>query len=209
MEINNITTIWNNITTIAVFIIWITGIALILFAFFMGKIYEKRFFKAVSETLKGKKFDVNECTISVRNIYEEYRWNRFGFTPKKIILICQELAADLRRGKGMDSLNYKQKDEWASRLDKVIIQLQYEESFDDEKANEIISELDSKVDSQVIANIRQKLIFLEAYHKGVIHTKNAELEELKYKMRRKQWITWISGIIGVVGSIASIYSSFK
>lgn len=94
-------------------------------------------------------------------------------------------------------------------MEKVIKKFQYEENFDDEKANEIISELNGKISNVSIGKIKQKLIFLEAYHKGVISVKNGEIRELKEKSQRKQWLTWISAIIGIVGNFATIFSWLK
>ncbi len=205
---NDITAISNFLMAVAIIFIWSSGIVLIIIGFILGKIYEARFYMVVKENLAVKKFEINKCTESIRNGYEVYRRHRFGFANKKIIQICQEFATNLRIGKSLDSIKSQYKDEWADRLEKVIKQLEYEESFDDEKANEIISELNGKVDCDSIRKIKQRLIFLEAYHKGIISVKDIEILDLKEKMQRKKWISWISGIIGIVGSLASIISIF-
>lgn len=205
---NDIMAISNFLMAVAIILIWTSAIVMIIIGIILGKIYEARFYIVVKENLAVKKFEINKCTESIRNGYEVYRRHRFGFSNKKIVQICQEFASNLRIGKSLDSIKSQNKDEWADRLDRVIKQLKYEESFDDEKANEIISELNGKVDCDSIGQIRQKLIFLEAYHKGVISVKDIEILELKEKMQRKKWISWISGIIGIVGSLASIISMF-
>lgn len=199
----------NILMAIVIIIIWLTVVVMFVIGVILGKIYEKRFFLVVKENLVVKNFELNKCAESIRNAYEVYRRHRFGFSNKKIVSICQEFASNLRIGKGLDSIDNKHKDEWADRLDEVIKRLQYEEHFDDEKANEIIIELDEKISNDSISRIKQKLTFLEAYHKGIISVKNAEIQELKEKIQRKQWITWVSAIIGIVGSLASIFSIFK
>lgn len=174
----------------------------------MDKYIKGRFFKATREVVAAKDFEVHRCTASIKNIYEVYRNHRFGFASKKITSLCQELSSDIRRGRGLDSIQCMSKDEWSDRVDEVIKQLQYEENFDDEKANEIIVELNGNIKAEIIESVKQKLVYLEAYHKGVISVKDAEIQELKNKMKKKQWIVWISGIIGVIGSFASIISLF-
>lgn len=204
-----IVAISNALTAVVVIFAWLSAIVLFIIGLILGKIYETRFYKVVKENLSIKKFEINKCTESIRNGYEVYRRHRFGFSNKKIVQICQEFASNLRIGKSLNSIESQNKDEWADRLDRVIKQLKYEENFDDEKANEIISELNGKIDKNSIGQVKQKLIFLEAYHKGVISVKDIEILELKEKMQRKKWISWATGIIGIVGSLASVIAIFK
>lgn len=174
----------------------------------LGKKYERSFFLVVKENVSAKKIDLSKCTESIRNGYEVYRRHRFGFKNKNIVFICQEFASSIRIGKKLDSQEYIHRAEWADNLEKVIKQLQYEEQFDDEKANEIITLLDEKTDRGIIERVKQKLIFLEAYHKGVISVKDAELRDLREKTQKKRLFTWLSGGIGIIGSLVSILSFF-
>ncbi|WP_104804881.1 hypothetical protein [Blautia marasmi] len=206
---NNVGNIANIIFGSALLFVWGTGIVIILVGIILGKMYERSFFHAVKECISVKEIDLQKCVESIRNYYAVYRNHRFGFAGKKIVHICQELSLDIRRGVRLDSLEYKSKDEWADRLDEIIKQFQYEEHFSDEKANEIVDELNSKISTEMLNKIKQKLIFLEAFHKGVISVKDVEIQELKDKLKRKQWISWVSGIIGLIGSIASIISFFS
>lgn len=205
---DKISAISNALIGIAIIFVWSSFLFLIITGLILGKIYEAKFYIVVKENVSVKIFDLNKCTDSIRNGYEVYSRHRFGFSNKKIVQICQEFASNLRIGKSLNNIESQSKDEWADRLDRVIKQLKYEESFDDEKANEIISELNGKVDSNSIGQIKQKLIFLEAYHKGVLSVKDIEILELKEKMERKKWFSWISGIIGIIGGLASIISIF-
>lgn len=187
-------------------LVWSSLIIFIWVGSILAKIYENHFFSAVQSVLESQKFDLSKCMDSVRNNYDVYRRHRFGFTNKKIIEMCQELALNLRNGKGLDSAKYVHKDLWADRLDRIIKQLQYEEAFDDEKANEIVEELKGNTNDNIIESVRRKLVYLQAYHKGVISVKNIEIQELKYKASKDKWIKWITGTLGVIGSIASIVS---
>ncbi len=205
---NNITSISNALMAIAIIIIWVSAMLFILIGLILGKIYERRFYIVVIDILDNSNFSLEKCTNSIRYGYDVYRRHRFGFSCKKIIPICQDFASSLRRGVSLDRIQYLSRDKWAEKLEEVIKQLQQEENFDDEKANEIINELNGKIDNKNLEKIKQKLIFLEAYHKGVISVKDAEIVELQYKIQKKRWITWISGIIGIVGSLVSIGSFF-
>ena len=109
----------------------------------------------------------------------------------------------------MDSLKYPIKDEYADRVNQVIGKLKKEESFNDEKAKEIVSELNGKIDNISLENIRIKLTFLEAYHQGIVNVKDAEIKKIRNEMIRKKWISIVTGALGVVGSIASIISYFE
>lgn len=205
---SNVGNIANIIIGSAVIFVWGTVVVLLLVGFILGKVYERRFFHGVKECISVKKIDLQKCAESIRNYYAVYRNHRFGFNGKKITQICQELSLDIRRGVRLDSIEYKSKDEWADRLDEIIKQFQYEEHFNDEKANEIVDELNGKIAIEFINKIKQKLIFLEAYHKGIISVKDVEIQELRDKLKRKQWINWVSGIIGIVGSLVTIISLF-
>lgn len=193
---------------VAILFIWTTGVFIIVVGCVLSKIYENRFFGAVLEVLKNSKTTLEEKVNSVKYIYGSYTRHRFGFINKKIIPLCEDLTLRLRNGKGLDSLDYKMKDEWAQRLESIIERLESEEKYTDERANEIVEILQEKVDSNILGTIQQKLTFLEAYHKGVLDSKTLEIETLKEKMNRKHWITVIGGILAVFGSIASIYSLF-
>lgn len=203
---NELSAISNVLMSVAIILVWLFVIVMIIAGFILAKIYERKFFVVVKENLATKNFNLRKCTESIRNAYEVYRRHRFGFNNKKIVFICQECSSDIRIGKKLDSADLLCKDEWADRLDKIIKQLQYEEQFDDEKANEIVSILEGERGNEVIEQVKQKLIFLEAYHKGVISVKDAEIQDLKEKMQKKQWITLVSGAIGIIGSLASILS---
>ena len=205
---SSIFNIYSNLIGVAIILIWITAWLMIIIGLILGKVYEKNFYIVVREILYDSNLNLEKCTNGIRNGYDVYRRHRFGFSSKKIIPICQEVASGLRRGVNLNGIQRNYKDDLADKLEEVIKQLQHEENFDDEKANEIIAELNEKIDSNTLGNIKQKLIFLEAYHKGMISVKNVEMEELKDKIQKKKWITWISGIIGIVGSIASIISFF-
>lgn len=204
---NELSAISNVLMSVAIILVWLFVIVMIIAGFILAKIYERKFFMVVKENLAAQNFNLRKCTESIRNAYEVYRRHRFGFNNKKIVFICQECSSDIRIGKKLDPADLLCKDEWADRLDEIIKQLQYEEQFDDEKANEIVSILlKGKRGNEVIEQVKQKLIFLEAYHKGVISVKNAEIQDLKEKMQKKQWITLLSGAIGIIGSLASILS---
>lgn len=205
---DNIVGITNLLLAIILMLIWVTLLIFVAVGSILAKIYENRFFAAVKAVLDVSKFDLGKAIDSIKNSYAVYRAHRFGFASKKVIAICQELGMDLRNGKGLDSVKSTYKDLWASRLDDVIKQLQYEEAFDDEKANEIVTELKGSVRDDIIEEVRRKLVFLEAYHKGVISVKNVEIQELKDKASRDKLGKWIVGTLGVVGSVASIISLF-
>lgn len=202
-------TTYSNFMAIAIILIWLSVIIIMFIGAISGYIYEKRFYIVVRNLLSTKSFNLNNCVNSIRNNYEVYRRHRFGFANKKIIPICQDCASNLRLGIGLDSVKGQYKYEAANRLEEIIKQLQYEEQFDDEKANEIIEQLDGKISNEIIGQVKQKLVFLEAYHKGILSVKNLEILELKDKIKRRSWITWITGTIGIVGSVASIISIFK
>ena len=203
-----IISISNVLIAIAIIFVWTFVIIMIGIGYILSKIYEREFFIVVKENLAVKNFNLCKCTESIRNAYEVYRRHRFGFTNKKIVFICQEFTTNLRIGKKFDDAEKCNKGKLADRLEEVIKQLQYEEQFDDEKANEIVSILEGKIVNGVIDQVKQKLIFLEAYHKGIISVKNAEIHDLKEKMQKRKWLTCISSAIGIIGSLASILSFF-
>ena len=205
-DMDNMVVIVEGLLAAALILVWGSIAAFILVGCILAKIYEVKFFSAAKLVLKNSKFDLDKCVDSIRNSYDVYRRHRFGFNNKGIIAICQELAVNLRNGKGLDSVGYMVKDVWADKLDKIIKQLQYEEAFDDEKANEIVKELDGNINNSIIENVRRKLAYLEEYHKGIISVKNMEIQELKYKESKDKWIKYITSAIGVIGSIASIIS---
>lgn len=200
--------IFGNLLGLAVIVIWLSGFLVIFIGLLLSRVYEKRFYNSVIEILASKNYSLETNIDSIKNEYEVYRRHRFGFAGKSIVSICQESASSLRRGIKLDSIQCNQKDEWANGLEKIIKQLKYEQQFDDEKANEIINELYDKIDDKSIEKVKQRLVFLEAYHKGVLSVKNLELQDLKEKMNRKQWISWVSGIVGVIGGLISIISIF-
>lgn len=200
--------LFNNLMALVLLVVWFSIMLMMIIGLSLGKIYEKRFYIAVSKLLSGKSYKLDDCVNSVKNNYEVYRRHRFGFANKKIVPICQEFASKLRIGIGLDSIQNLYNNEMADRLEEVIKQLQYEEHFDDEKANEIIEDLNGKINNEIVEQVKQKLVFLEAYHKGIVSVKDLEISELKYKIQKKNWATWITGIIGVTGSVASIISIF-
>lgn len=199
---------YNVLIAIAIIFVWTSVMIMIGIGYILSKIYEREFFIVVKENLSVKNFNLCKCTESIRNAYEVYRRHRFGFANKKIVFICQEFTTNLRIGKKIDDAEKCNKGKLADRLEEVIKQLQYEEQFDDEKANEIVSILEGKIVNGVIDQVKQKLIFLEAYHKGIISVKNAEIHDLKEKIQKRKWLTWISSAIGIIGSLASILSFF-
>lgn len=204
MNSNDIANLANIIMGIAVIFVWITVLLMILIGAIFGKIYKRNFFKAVKEIIDVKEFNSDICLDGIKNSYDVYRSHRFGFASIGIIPICQEMSSNLRCGKWLDSIKCKPNNVLANRLDEIIKRLQYEKNFDDEKANEIIDELKGKVETEDLMKVKQRLTFLEAYHKGVLSVKNTENEDLKDKMKRKTLFATISGIIGIFGSIASI-----
>jgi hypothetical protein len=206
--VDNIVDISNLLLTIVLIFVWGTLAIFVVIGSILAKMYENRFFSAVKAVLNASEFDLGKAIDSIKNSYAVYRAHRFGFANKKIIAICQELSMNLRNAKGLDSVKFAYKDLWAGRLDDVIKQLQYEEAFDDEKANEIVAEVKGSVSNDIVEKVRRKLVFLEAYHKGVVSVKNAEIQELKDKESRDKLSKGIVGTLGVVGSVASIISLF-
>lgn len=209
MEYNSIFALSNIILGVAVLVIWISFLMILVICLTLSKIYENHFFVEVKELLKKERLDINQVTRSVRNCYEVYRRHRFGFSNKKIVVLCQTVSSDIRRGKNLDYFECQERDILANNMDKIIERLQYEEAFNDEKANDLIKELDGVVKADLLNSVKQKLIFLEAYHKGVIDTKEVEIIDLKDKMKKQRWITGVSGAIGIIGSFASIISLFS
>lgn len=171
-------------------------------------IQKRRFYNAVRETVYAEPFILKQCTESIKNSYEVYR-RYYYFTPcEPIINICQEFAVNIRLGKALDCYQLNHKNELADRVEFVINQLREEQQFDDEKASEIVMELSGIISSETLEEIKRKLTFLEAYHKGVISVKNAEINEIRNRMKTKKWISLITGALGVIGSIASVVSLF-
>lgn len=197
---------------IAVYIVvygWIGVMVIGVIAFAYEIIEKKKCLNAMKETIYDKNFELGKCVDSIKNIYEVYNSYHNFFEEQPIIDVCQEIAIDIRNGKGMDSLKYPIKDEYADRVNQVIGKLKKEESFNDEKAKEIVSELNGKIDNISLENIRIKLTFLEAYHQGIVNVKDAEMKKMRNEMIRKKWISIVTGTLGVVGSIASIISYFE
>ena len=188
---------------------WIGVMVIGVIAFAYEIIEKKKSLNAMEETIYDKNFELGKCVDSIKNIYEVYNSYHIFFEERPIIDVCQEIAIDIRNGKGMDSLKYPIKDEYADRVNQVIGKLKKEESFNDEKAKEIVSELNGKIDNISLENIRIKLTFLEAYHQGIVNVKDAEIKKIRNEMIRKKWISIVTGALGVVGSIASIISYFE
>ncbi len=203
---DKIASISNILVAVAMLVVWISFLIIMLFGFILGRIYKKKFFSVVKETVKVKEFKLEKCVASIRNGYSSYRRHRIGFTSPKIVFICQDFASDIRRGKTFDIIEYKSKDLWADRLEEAIERIKDEEAFNDEKANSIIDLLNKKVDDTITQKVKQNLVFLEAYHKGIISVKDTEIQELKSKIQRKQWIVRISSGFGIIGSLVSIIS---
>lgn len=194
-----------------IYILCISCCAFIL-AFLICFIYEnmqkRKFYTAVREKVYANPFVLEECAESIKNSYDVYRRNRLITISEPIIDVCQEFAVDMRNGKRLNSFQYNRKTELADRMERIIEQIKEEEQFDDEKAREIIMELTGNIPNDTLENVKRKLTFLEAYHKGVINIKDAEIKDIKAKMKTKRWISWVTGTLGVVGSVASIVSLF-
>lgn len=195
----------------ALYILFIGWCALAI-AFFVCFVYEfaqkRKFYAAVCEIVYAKPFVLEKCTESIKNSYDVYRRKRLITVSEPIIDICQEFAMDMRNGRRLDSFKINCKSELADRVEYVIEQIREEEQFDDEKAREIIAELNGNIANETLEKIKRKLTFLEAYHKGVISVKDAEIRNIEAKMKTKKWISWATGTLGVIGSIASIVSLF-
>lgn len=168
---------FSNIMGVAILLVWLSGWMLILIGLILGRIYEKRYYTEVKILLINHEFNLDKCTNSIRNGYEVYRRHRFGFSGKKIVPICQDFVSNFRRGAALSSIEYESRNKLADRLEEVIKRLQYEEQFDDDKANEIIDDLKNKIDNDIIEQVKRKLTFLEAYHKGILSVKDIEILE--------------------------------
>ena len=189
--------------------IWCILILFLLMRVIFELIERRKFYFSVIETVKQKSFEVSKCTESIRNSYDVYRRCSFIWESQPIIDICQDFAVDIRNGKKLERFQIQSKSELANRLEKIIAQIREEEQFDDEKARELIEEIGCEVSSETLESVKRKLVFLEAYHKGIIGVKNAEIKNIKAKMETKKWISWVTGTLGVIGSIASIISLFR
>lgn len=189
--------------------VWCILILFLLIRAAYELVERRKFYFTVIEIVKQKSFEIYKCTESIKNSYDVYRRCSLIWESQPLVNICQDFSVDIRMGKKLERFQIQSKSELADRLECVITQIKEEEQFDDEKARELIDEISNEVSSGTLELVKQKLIFLEAYHKGIIGVKDAEIKLIKAKMETKKWVSWITGTLGVIGSIASIISLFN
>lgn len=191
----------NFVTWIAVVLIWTTIILTLLITWIGSKIENERFFKSAMRSLDFSSID--EVRKGISNDFEVYRNHRFGFKSKTIIELCQELERKIKLQEKDVSQN-----ENIRKLESVISILKDEYKFDDEKMNQIITNVQNKADVEEARKLREYLIGLNAYHDGIIYEKDRYFKDFQEKSTRKKWGSNLGYAIGIIGSLSSICSLF-
>lgn len=202
---NNTDDVISILALLIVLLVFIIFVFCVLATLILSSISTHRFYIAAYKSLDRE--NANKRTQSIRNDYEVYRKRRYGMAWKDIISLCQELASKLKsrdsfRGEGIPKHSIEE-------LEEVIELLKDDYSFEDEKINSVINEINQKTNAENARIIREYIIRFQAYCQGQLFEKDREKQNCIDKMERKKWFNRICGIIGIVGSIVSIYSFFQ
>lgn len=188
----------NFILAVGVVLLWAT-LAIMFLSMWMGsRIESKKFFIAAQASLKLT--SLNESMKSITNDFEVYRNHRFGFKSKTVIELCQEFEQKLK---------LKEDLEYISKLEEIISLFKDEYRFDDEKMNDVISNVRDKSGMEDARTIREYLIRVNAFNNGIIYEKDRYLKDIQEKIARGKLFNRFCGAVGIIGSIASIYSIFS
>lgn len=187
----------NFILAFSIFLMWITLVSLVV-VMWIGSIKSRnKFFRSAKKSLMLDDIDASKKGIT--NDFEVYRNHRFGFKSKTVIELCQELEQQLKEKEDLKLV---------LKLGKIIDSFRDEYRFDDEKMNEIIDNVKNKSSIEESRKLREYIIRLVEFNRGIVYEKDRRLKDIEEKAARRKWINTIVGVIGVVGSIASIVSLF-
>ncbi|WP_313184035.1 hypothetical protein [Lacrimispora sp.] len=187
----------NFILAVGIILIWLTLIIAILVTWIFSKYENQKFFKAAQKSLELD--DINKSMTGLRNDYEVYKNKRFGFSSNSIVELCQKFD---RKLKLENNINY------IDKLERIIDKFKDEYRLDDDKIDSVVNKVREKNGSEEARELKEFIIQLMAFNRGVLFEKDRYYKDMIEKMARKKWISNLGYIIGFIGSIASVYGIF-
>ena len=147
-------------------------------------------FPGIVESMKG-----------ITNDYEVYRNRWGGLVRRTIVELCQELEQKIK--------SQDVEEDIVMKLEEIISLYKDDYRFDDDKMNSVIENIRKQSSDEDARNVREYLIKVNAYHRGIVFEKERQINDAQLKMNRRKWWNRFCTLLGVIGSIASIYSIVK